>query len=40
MGEDLELLGPGQGGVGVEVDLGQDAVQQEVWSCCLLPTWW
>jgi hypothetical protein len=38
--QDLELLGPGQGGVGVEVDLGQDAVQQEVWSCCLLPTWW
>ena len=29
-GQDLELLGPGQGGVGVEVDLGQDAVKDQV----------
>ena len=30
MGQDLELFGPGQGGVGVEVDLGQDAVKEQV----------
>ena len=30
VGEDLELLGPAQGGVHVEVDLGQDAVKQQI----------
>src|SRR5215208_5501661 len=29
-GQELELVGPGQGGVGVEVDLGQDAVKDQV----------
>ena len=30
MGQDLELLGPAQGGVQVEVDLGQDAVKDQI----------
>ena len=30
MGEGLELLGPVQGGVEVDVDLGQDAVKEQV----------
>jgi hypothetical protein len=30
MGQDLELLGPVQGGVQVEVDLGQHAVEEQV----------
>jgi hypothetical protein len=30
MGQDLELLGPAQGGVQVEVDLGQDTVEEQV----------
>jgi len=29
-GQDFELFGPSQGGVGVEVDLGQDAVKDQV----------
>jgi hypothetical protein len=28
MGQDLELPGPAEGGVEVEVDLGQDAVKE------------
>ena len=30
MGQDLELLGPGQGGVEVELDLGEHAIEQQV----------
>jgi hypothetical protein len=30
VGQDLELLGPGQGGIEVDVDLGQDAVKEQV----------
>ena len=30
VGQDLELLGPAQGGVEVDVDLGQDVVQDQV----------
>jgi hypothetical protein len=30
VGQDLELLGPAQGGVDVDVDLGQDVVQDQV----------
>jgi hypothetical protein len=30
VGQDLELFGPAQGGVQVEVDLGQDAVEEQI----------
>jgi hypothetical protein len=36
VGQDLELVGPGQGGVGVEVDLGQDAVKEQVLELLLV----
>jgi hypothetical protein len=36
MGQDLELFGPGLGGVGVEVDLGQDAVKDQVMQLLLV----
>jgi hypothetical protein len=34
IGEDLELLGPGQERVEVEVDLDEHAVSSRSWSCC------
>jgi hypothetical protein len=37
MGEQLELFGPAQGGVEVAVDLGQDAVQQQILELFLIP---
>jgi hypothetical protein len=36
VGQDLELLGPGQGGIEVDVDLGQDAVKEQVLELLLV----
>ena len=36
MGQELELLGPVQGGVEVEVDLGQDAVKDQALELLLV----
>jgi len=35
-GQDFELFGPGQGGFGVDVDLGQDAVKDQVLELLLV----
>src|SRR5829696_4408110 len=35
-GQDFELFGPSQGGVGVDVDLGQDAVKDQVLELLLV----
>ncbi len=36
MGQDLELLGPGQRGTEVDIDLGQDAVEEQVLELLLV----
>src|SRR6266545_5697489 len=40
VGQNLQLFGPSQGGVGVESTSARTPSRTRSWSCCLLPTWW